>query len=650
MSLVESPLDVLPPKSGFADVIFRPEVDSGSWQHGEVRHERETVAAINPSLEEDRRAPTPALTEDQKKAFGYPEYPKEFDDPSWLRAQFDLEAVDPRLNPNLLLSDKDPEFWHNAMRKPYAKAIVKSERHWVSRKSTWLSQYHQIEELNQNRAALEPMLNACSIEVKRILTPILRYKITELLLANSVKEAQRTNMTLKQLMDQPGERRIMMSMRQKIDANGASAAEQLLEEYHYMQERNTEAHRKKLQLESRQKGKQVADMETLKDSLNLANKCKVDGMLEWQKGNHQEALESWREADARLSQWKAPDEYKAENKTIDELHGAVLRNLAQAAIAKENWTEALDVADRAIEIDEDDHKAWFRRACALEGAGRIDEIEACLEHIEDIATGRPDCTRIRKDTHARREKVRIIRERGEAAAKHMLQKGINNSVFSDERKSALALEDTDAVLRPGGPPSVASYVKPAIRLDEEYRKRITKDGAWDLLENLQDAYEDSLFRAQVKKLSRDVNFNRAEFVAYLSRLSLPIQKPVLEKWGFDPTEDGVTEMTKAIQDHTRGSGADTRLRAKAEEVIRVLYGEMFECTRPPSQRTGDNNQTKPSLGDGDSDDEPKRKRLGQFSKAKATAKATARAKAKAKIWADFKAKVKAEAEAKATHQ
>lgn len=613
--LVESPLDVLPPKSGFANVTFRPEVDSGSWQQGEVRHERETVAILNPAFEEDRRAPTPALTEEQKRAFGYPEYPKEFDDPNWLRAQFDLESVDPRVNPNLLLSEKDPEFWHNAMRKPYAKAIVKSERHWNCRKTTWLSQYQQIEELNQHRAEFEPLLNTCSIEVRRMLTPILRYKITELYLANNVKEAQKNNITLKQKLDQPGERRVMMTMRQKIDASGAKAAKELLDEYNYMQEVNREEYRKKLQLELRQQGKQVADMNTLKDCLNLANKCKVDGMLEWQKGNHQEALESWREADACLSKWKAPDECKAENKAMNELHGAVLRNLAQAAITKETWTEALDVADRAIEIDEDDHKAWFRRACALEGAGRIDEIEACLEQIEDIAVGRADCERIRKDTHARREKVRLIRERGEAETKQMLQKGINNNVFSDERdRPAMALEDEDNALRPGGPPSVASHVKPAIRLDDEYRKRITKDGAWDLLQNLQDAYEDSLFRAQVKKLARDVNFNRAEFVAYLSRLSLPVQKPVLDKWGFDPTEDGVTEMTKAIQDHTRGPSADPQIRVKAEEVIRVLYGDMFDCTRPPSQRTGNWSQNKPVRGGSDSDDEPKRKKLGQFSR------------------------------------
>lgn len=620
MSLTESPLDVLPPKSGFANVTFRPEVDGGCWQQGEVRHERETVAALNPEFEAERKAPTPALTEEQKRDFGYPEYPKEYDDPDWLRAQFELESVDPRINPNLLLSDeKDPEFWNNAMRKPYAKAIVKSESHWSSRKMSWLSQYHHIEELNQHRAEFEPLLNACSIETKRMLTPILRYKITEFFLIGAVKEAQQRNITLKQFMDQPRQQNTMMTMRKKIDADGAKGAEQLLDEYNFMQEVNRERHLKQLKLEQRRQGKQVADMDTLKDCLNVANKCKVDGMLEWQKGNHKEALESWREADNCLSKWKAPDENKVENKAIDELHGAVLRNLAQAAITQENWTEALDVADRAIELDEDDHKAWFRRACALEGAGRIDEIEACLEHIEDISVGRPDCARIRKDVNARREKVRVIRERNEAAAKQSLQRAIENNVFSVERsnQAPLALEDKENSLRPGGPPSVASYVKPAIRLDDEYRKKVTKDGAWDLLQSLQDAYEDSLFRAQVKKLARDVNFNRAEFVAYLSRLSLPVQKPVLEKWGFDPTEDGVTEMTKAIQDHTRGANADPQIRAKADEVIRTLYGEMFDCTRPPSMRVGNRNQSTPVRGNGDSGDEgPRQKKVGEFSKRK----------------------------------
>lgn len=59
----------------------------------------------------------------------------------WLIQRFlhalriELEKVDPRANPNLLLEETSQEFWDNMSRKPYAKAILKSERHWSKRRA-----------------------------------------------------------------------------------------------------------------------------------------------------------------------------------------------------------------------------------------------------------------------------------------------------------------------------------------------------------------------------------------------------------------------------------------------------------------------------------------------------------------------------------
>mmetsp|Transcript_49624 Transcript_49624/g.153456 ORF Transcript_49624/g.153456 Transcript_49624/m.153456 type:complete len:99 (+) Transcript_49624:1-297(+) len=79
---------------------------------------------------------------------------------------------------------------------------------------------------------------------------------------------------------------------------------------------------------------------------------------------------------------------------ILELHSAVLRNLAQAAIKLELWGEAIDAADRVLEMNSDDHKAWFRKACALEGLGNFTDARVCLDRIEEIAVGRPDRDRL----------------------------------------------------------------------------------------------------------------------------------------------------------------------------------------------------------------------------------------------------------------
>merc|ERR1719230_2100792 len=113
-------------------------------------------------------------------------------------------------------------------------------------------------------------------------------------------------------------------------------------------------------------------------------------MIEWERGNHEEALASWRQAEEALRKFKAPESDKNGNKIIAELHIAVLKNVAQAAIKCEYYTEALDAADDAIKIDSEDHKAWFRRACALEGLGLLEPAEEALIRIEELAVGLPD--------------------------------------------------------------------------------------------------------------------------------------------------------------------------------------------------------------------------------------------------------------------
>lgn len=95
---------------------------------------------------------------------------------------------------------------------------------------------------------------------------------------------------------------------------------------------------------------------------------------------------------------------------------------------------------------------------------------------------------------------------------------------------------------------------------------------------------DTTFQKQVFKLSRDVKKSKSDFLRHLKKVALPVQQPVMAKWGFDPTEKGVLEMTRAIQDHTRGQGLDDKLRKQAEETARSLYGVMYDViNRPESE-------------------------------------------------------------------
>lgn len=135
---------------------------------------------------------------------------------------------------------------------------------------------------------------------------------------------------------------------------------------------------------------------------------------------------------------------------------------------------------------------------------------------------------------------------------------------------------------------------------------MTREGAEDVLIALRDAYRDSTFQKQIHKLARDVQGEKRAFLANLKQVSLPLQKPVLEKFGFEPNEKGLREMMRAVQDYTVGPKADPGVKRAADETTVALYGVMYDrLTRPDGWDDGNTFESpQPKLDgrDNDSDD------------------------------------------------
>jgi len=538
-------------------------------------------------------------TKEQLKEWEYPEYDPNYDNPEWLKEQWRKEDEDPRLNPNFFLDQKDPEYWHNVARRPYAKALIQTEEHWSGRKNLWLQQFDNVREANLFREQVAEELEGCAVETKRLVQPIMKYRIVEVFLMHVLKESVEQDTPFSMLLEREDNFRSLCQYRDKIDLEGDKGAEELFQawETRNLQQALEEQKNEDKKLKDKG-GETLNNPEELVERLVFGEKCKKDGVLEWEKGNHKEALASWRQGHEALWRIKAPEHDKEAVKTLGEIHIALLKNLAQAAIKLGYYNEALNASDMAIRIDGDDHKAWFRKACALEGLGRLKEIEACLEQIDSVAVGRPDRERIEKDTRTKREKVRELLDRDDASSKRMLQRGVQKALFSDSRDTSAKV-----VKGPAGPPPIAHQVE-VVNIDEEKRKKLTKDGAEDLLKDLSEAYQDATFRKQISKLGRDVT-DQGEFIVYLNKVALPYQKPVLEKWGFEPSGKGVMEMSRAIQDHTRGKAADPKLRVQAEETMRALYGEFYDVARGAGLRPEDRAKKPERNGnkDGDSENE-----------------------------------------------
>eukprot|EP00927_Polykrikos_kofoidii_P065700 TRINITY_DN61433_c0_g1_i1.p1 TRINITY_DN61433_c0_g1~~TRINITY_DN61433_c0_g1_i1.p1 ORF type:complete len:628 (-),score=91.09 TRINITY_DN61433_c0_g1_i1:307-2190(-) len=552
---------------------------AGKWLVGEVHHEKEL---FHRKLDQRGNNFGDALARpiEEKKALqkelGYPEYDPRFDDPAWLRQQIQKENENPDENANLLLDPKHPEFWHNAARRPYAKAILRCEEHWNHRRNVWKQQYARVEEMNYHRKAIADLVTQCRGELKRIVAPVLHYKIMEVFLTSVAMQANEYNMGFEELLDEEETRGLLLYLRQELDTRGVSAATLLLEDF----ERNAvrcaaedEAERRRLREDH---GVSFIDVKTLTNALNFGTKCKNDGSIEWAKSNYEEALLSWRQGEAALSQLGASEECRRRHPALGTLHAALLKNQALAANRLCYWNEASEAASKALKLNDQDHKTWFRKACACEGLGLLDAAEECLQRVDDIAERTDDWEQIKTETDAKRSQIERNRQREQVAQKRMLDRSLQQSVFSKSRDAVVSIQEP-TIAR--GPPILSDSLKKPPQSEEHSRKRLTRVGAEILLDELQSAYKDTTFRMQVQKLAKDVCENKAEFICYLRKVALPVQLPVLERWGFESSERGVDEMSKAIQDHTRGKDLDFALKRKAEETLQVLYGPMYEVMR-----------------------------------------------------------------------
>ncbi|CAJ1383541.1 unnamed protein product [Effrenium voratum] len=270
------------------------------------------------------------------RSLGYPQLDPKFRDQEWQKKQLQLDSTDPRHNPNLNRDQNDPEFWYHAARKPFNKALLRTEQHWNSRREVWLKQFEQVKDMNEKRALLAELLEDCSAEVRRLVAPILQYSITTNVLCTLLEQAKQKQKSFEEIVADEENLVILRSIRDRVDEFGEKAAEEMLAEFD-ARSRILAADRQEQLLEDRR----VADVNTLAQIMNWGQKCKKDGLFEWEQGNWAEAHASWRQADDTLRGFKAPD--KESSRMLFELHGAVLKNLSQACMKLGYWNDAAKV-------------------------------------------------------------------------------------------------------------------------------------------------------------------------------------------------------------------------------------------------------------------------------------------------------------------
>jgi len=103
----------------------------------------------------------------------------------------------------------------------------------------------------------------------------------------------------------------------------------------------------------------------------------------------------------------------------------------------------------------------------------------------------------------------------------------------------------------------------------ERTRTITSGQAEQLLQELLQVYDQPGFQKKVHADAKAVMYEYQPFIRRLKKTAFTVQEPVLQKWGFDPSEEGLNEMMLCLSDQTL---RNEKLRKLAEECTMMLYG------------------------------------------------------------------------------
>lgn len=466
-------------------------------------------------------------------------------------------------------------FWNEFMRRPDAKAAYQAERRLQMKKQAWRDEKRALEERGDRRKIVAAALEDAPADLKKLIAPMFHIRVVEQFLWMVYDECTRTGVNFHEKLRDEVTMSHLRKLREAFQDGGEERMQEV--ENHWYSVCNDIVEEEEKQKQKEQKPINI-DIYSLKHVLEFGQECKREGNIKFKEGLYEEALRIYTQGDDVMKKYKVEKHLKNENKWLTEYHIACLKNKAQAALKLELWQTALEAAEAALAIDGEDHKAWYKKVLAQKGLGKFNEAEESLTRLEDIAKWCPDKREILRDCEAERKRIRAARAKHKLGTREMLGKAFEAGVFSLDRESEPAELDRN----PEG-----KEVAAELEAEKERRRKALADQkplersvqltaalAGDLIDELAEGYGQGWFQDRVRKCARDSGFERTVFLMRLKAIAFEVQKPILEKWGFEGSAHGVREMTVAIREHAGRDGQEMPawLKAKQDRCLELLYG------------------------------------------------------------------------------
>jgi len=508
---------------------------------------------------------------------------------------------------------RKPEFWNKFLQRPEVQAAMRTKLKYESfaeaAKRTKLDKL----ERKQRRYEIMHELMQCATNVKHLISPMFRYKITQQYLWKVLTEARKDGIMFCDKLRQPQIYHRLMAIKAEITAGpygvaGWQAEEEVEEDLMDKMVVEADCIPGGIDGEAPDR-KQVLDKREIQGVLDFGQQIKSEGNEAFANENWEGALTRYCQGDEMLKNFAAEPHLRKENKELKTMHRACLNNKANAALQMDQWQTALRAAEDALRLKHDDEKALFRKAQALENLGKTDEALECLEEVEQIAEDMDEEFKeaILDDVRERRREIKDINRRAAKDFKKMFKAMGDKKVFGEGRFLADGTSPPPALTgaqehkmkvmkdkqeyfeqkqkhemeqrRKAGLPLIEPPKEPDIPTPNKpgalgYRTAertmtLTKAQAGELIDELLAIYSDAAFQKRVHADAKAVMYEYQPFVRRLRKTAFGVQEPVLVKWGFDPSEEGLQEMMVCLSDHTL---RDKTLRGKADDSTKMLFG------------------------------------------------------------------------------
>lgn len=457
-------------------------------------------------------------------------------------------------------------FWNEFMRRPDAKAAYQADKKLQDKKDQWLAERNEIEERGRRRELLADALEDAPADLKKLIAPMFHIRVVEQMLWMVYDESQKNNANFHEKLRDERSLAHLTRLREHFQEGGEERMEDVEKQWYSMCDQIA------VDEEAKKDKKPISiDIHTLKHVLEFAQECKREGNLKFSEGLYEEALAIYSQGDDVMKKWKVEKHLKNEHKWLKDYHLACLKNKAQAALKLELFQTALEAAEAALGLDPEDHKAWYRKVLAFKGLGKFIEADEALNKLEEVAHWCPERRQILRDCEAERKRIRWAAAKHKQGTQEMLSKAFQAGIFSGDREREL--EEARKALPAQEPQAPRKRLEPARPLERKIH--LTAALAGELVDELSEGYGARRFQERVQKCARDSGYERSLFLTRLKDIAFEIQKPILEKWGFEGSEHGVREMQAAVRDHVgrkEGEELPLWLKAKQDRCIELLYG------------------------------------------------------------------------------